>query len=197
MSLWRGTLSKKGQTHVGVRTVQYSDLSGKTAEDGQQLVRLVVHEHPDLEDGPVRIEALPEEVEALEQLMPPVVLDLYMADDETPIRIAMEVNAFNRLAKDSMAAVLKSAERVTPTTRKRPAVAPSNPKRDYGSVEWAGTPHRGKVTDEERDTVRTHLDAVNDHLRARGERLIDLGSKEHVERYGLHSLAKERGITPA
>jgi hypothetical protein len=182
---------------VGVRTVQYSDLSGKIAENGQQLVRLVVHEHPDLDDGPVRIEALPEEVEALEQLMPPVVLDLYLADDETPMRIAMEVEAFNRLAKDSMSAVLKSAERVTPTTRKRSAAAPNSPKRDYGSVEWAGAPHRGKVTDEERDTVRAHLDAVNEHLRARGERLIDLGSKEHVERYGLHSLAVERGITPA
>jgi hypothetical protein len=183
---------------VGVRTVQYSDLSGKLAEDGQPLVRLVVHEHPDLDDGPVRIEALPEEVETLAQLMPPVVLDLYTAGDDTPKRIAMEVAAFNRLAKDSMPAVLKSAERVMPTTtRKRSAAAPSGPKRDYGSVEWAGSPHRGKITDEERDTVRTHLDAVNEHLRSRGERTIDLNSEEHVERYGLHSLAAERGITPA
>jgi hypothetical protein len=189
--------SRKDKIKLGRRTVQYSDLSGEIAEDGQQLVRLVVHEHPDLDDGPVRIEALPAEVEALGQLQPPVVLDIYDPGETTPRRIVMEVETFNRLAKDSMAAVLKSAERHTPTTQKRSAAAPSSPKRDYGRVEWAGSVHRGKVTDQERDTVRTHFDAVNEQLRSRGERTIELTNKEHVERYGLHELAEERDVTPA
>ena len=57
---------------VGQKVVKFSDLTGKIVSDGE-LVRLVVLQHPDLEDGPVEIEAAPSELEAVQQHVTDVV----------------------------------------------------------------------------------------------------------------------------
>jgi hypothetical protein len=49
---------------MGQKTVRFSDLSGQLILDDDALARIVVHEHPELGDGPVEIEAMIEEAEA-------------------------------------------------------------------------------------------------------------------------------------
>jgi len=53
---------------MGQKTVRFSDLSGQLITHDDALARIVVHEHPELVDGPVEIEALTDEAEAIEQL---------------------------------------------------------------------------------------------------------------------------------
>ena len=43
---------------MGQKTVRFSDLSGQLIMREDSLARIVIHEHPDLGDGPVEIEAL-------------------------------------------------------------------------------------------------------------------------------------------
>jgi hypothetical protein len=50
---------------MGQKTVRFSDLSGQLILDDDALARIVVHEHPELGDGPVEIEAMIEEAEAI------------------------------------------------------------------------------------------------------------------------------------
>ncbi len=52
---------------MGQKTVRFSDLSGQLIMHDDALARIVVHEHPELGDGPVEIEALSDEAEAMEQ----------------------------------------------------------------------------------------------------------------------------------
>jgi hypothetical protein len=59
-------------------------------------------------------------------------------------------------------------------------------------LEHAGKPHKGKTTDTEKQLVRDHLAEINERLAKQGIRTISLTDPEHVERYGLDQLAKER-----
>ena len=71
--------------------------------------------------------------------------------------------------------------------RKRPAVG------SIRTLEHAGKPHRGKITEAEKETLRKNLPAVNERLKHDGIRTIDLNNPEHVTRYGLEELVKEAG----
>src|SRR6202020_1600276 len=44
-------------TPVGQKTVRFSDLSGELITRDDTLARIVIHEHPELGDSPVEIEA--------------------------------------------------------------------------------------------------------------------------------------------
>ena len=84
---------------MGQKTVRFSDLSGQLIMHDDALARIVVHEHPELGDGPVEIEALTDEAEAMEEAALRVaVIDLYLPDDIEPRRIVMEADAFDKLA---------------------------------------------------------------------------------------------------
>src|SRR5260370_14615947 len=84
---------------MGQKTVRFSDLSGQLIMHDDALARIVVHEHPELGDGPVEIEALAEEAEAIEEAARRgAVIDLYLPDDLEPRRIVMEADAFDKLA---------------------------------------------------------------------------------------------------
>jgi len=177
------------------RMVRFSDLTNKIIED-DQLVRLVIDQHPALEDGPVEIEAMREEVEPIrKQTLNVVSLKLYEGDSTEPESITMEADAFNKLAGDmDMADIIRRAQPAYPPRRKTAApAAPAAEKIDYGSVDHAGRPKRGKVSDAEKATVAAHLDKVNERLKREGHRTIDLDNTEHVARYGLEKLAKEAG----
>jgi len=160
------------------------------------LARIVVHEHPELGDGPVEIEALTEEAEAMEQgALRVAVIDLYLSDDIEPRRIVMEADAFDKLATQSPMEELLTAARPARRSTRSPASGSSRGDRlDYATREHAGKPHKGKITDTEKQLVRDHLDEINERLAAQGLRTISLTDPEHIERYGLQQLARERNV---
>jgi hypothetical protein len=180
---------------VGQKTVRFSDLSGELITRDDTLARIVIHEHPELGDGPVEIEALADEAMAIEKAAVRVaVVDLFLPGEEEPRRVAMDADAFDRLATDKpMGEVLITARPARRTTRASAPVAARGDRTNYGAVEHAGNPHKGKTTDAEKQVVREHLDEINERLAAQGLRTISLDSQEHVERYGLEDLVKERG----
>ena len=181
---------------MGQKTVRFSDLSGQLITNDDALARIVVHEHPELVDGPVEIEALTDEAEAIEQAALRVaVVDLYLPDDLEPRRIVMEADAFDKLASQSPMDELLGAARPVRRSSK-PAVSGGSrgDRPDYATLEHAGKPHKGKVTDAEKQLVRDHIDEINQRLAGQGLRTISLADPDHVERYDLHPLAAERNL---
>jgi hypothetical protein len=181
---------------MGQKTVRFSDLSGQLIMDDDQLARIVIHEHPELGDGPVEIEALTDEAEDIEQAALRVaVIDLYLPDDIVPRRIVLEADAFDKLASQSPMDELLGAAR--PVRRgSKPAVSGGSrsDRPDYATLEHAGKPHKGKVTDAEKQLVRDHVDEINQRLAGQGLRTISLTDPDHVERYDLQRLAAERNL---
>ena len=181
---------------MGQKTVRFSDLSGQLIMHDDALARIVVHEHPELGDGPVEIEALTEEAEIIEDAALRVaVVDLYLPDDIEPRRIVMEADAFDKLAtQSSMAELLTAARPVRRSTRAAASGSSRGDRLDYTTREHAGKPHKGKITDTEKQLVHDHLDEINERLAAQGLRTISLTDAEHVERYDLHDLAREQNM---
>lgn len=174
------------------RMVRFSDLTNKIIEDDDAVVRIVVEQHPALQNGPVEIEATPDEVEPVRTSALSVVsLKLYQGDGSGPETITMEIEAFNKLAGDmDMADVIRRAQPAYPP-RKQTKPAATSQRMDYSTLEYAGTPHRGKITDAEKDTVRNNLTAVNERLQRDGMRTVDPANTEHAQRYGLDTPAAE------
>ncbi len=181
---------------MGQKTVRFSDLSGQLILDDDALARIVVHEHPDLGDGPVEIEAMVEEAEAMEQAALRVaVVDLYLRDDIEPRRIVVEADVFDKLATENPMSQLLIAARPARRASKTAASGTSRGDRlDYTTLEHAGKPHKGKTTDTEKQLVRDHLAEINERLARQGIRTISLTDPEHVERYGLDQLARDRTL---
>ena len=166
---------------MGTKEVKFSDLSGQLLADDDQPVRLVVLEHPDLNSGPVALEALPHEVRpAVDAALSVAVFELHAGDDE-PRRVVVDVGDFDALATDQpMKAVLNAAEAVKPSGKRTPTAAVN-----YATMEHAGRPHRGKVTAEEARIVREHLADVNARLAAEQLRQIDPANPADAEKYGF------------
>jgi hypothetical protein len=179
---------------MGQKTVRFSDLSGQLITHDDALARIVVHEHPELVDGPVEIEALTDEAEAMEQAALRVaVIDLYLPDDLEPRRIVMEADAFDKLSTENPMDQLLIAAR---PVRRSPRAAVNGGSRgdrvDYSTLEHAGKPHKGKVTEVEKQLVRDHLDEINQRLAGQGIRTISPTDPDHVERYSLRQSALDR-----
>ncbi len=178
------------------RMVRFSDLTNEMIEDDDTVVRIVIEQHPALGNGPVKIEAAQDEVDTIRKGALSVVgLKLYQGDGSEPEAVTMEIEAFNNLAGGvDMADVIRRAEPAYPPRRQaRSAPVPTVDKLDYSTLEHAGKPHRGKITETEQETVRNNLAAINDRLKCDGIRTIDLDNAEHVTRYGLETLAREAG----
>src|SRR6202453_4591272 len=193
----RGTRSKvalREGSSMGQKTVRFSDLSGQLITHDDALARIVVHEHPELVDGPVEIEALTDEAEAIEQAALRVaVIDLYLPDDLEPRRIVMEADAFDQLATENpMDELLVAAGPIRRGPRTSVSAVSRGDRLDYATLEHAGKPHKGKVTDTEKQLVRDHLDEINARLAGQGIRTISLTDPDHVERYGLRQSARDR-----
>lgn len=174
---------------MGQKTVRFSDLSGQLIMQDDALARIVIHEHPDLGDGAVEIEALADEALAFEKdALSVAVIDIYLPGEDEPRRVTLDADAFNEKVTERPVGELLVAAR--PAKRARSASAPRTDRVDYGTLEHAGKPHRGKATDTEKTLVRDNLDEVNKRLAAEGLRTISLDDTEHVERYGLESLTQ-------
>lgn len=180
---------------MGQKTVRFSDLSGQLIMDDDVPARVVVCEHPGLGEGPVEIEALAAEARAIEQAaMAVAVVDVYYPGEDQPRRVAMEAGAFDQLATDKpMGELLVTARPARRSTRSSGASASRESRVNYGTLEHAGKPHKGKVTDAEKQLVREHFDEINERLAGQRMRTISLTDPEHIERYGLERLADERG----
>ena len=169
---------------MGKKTVHVSDFTGEVIEPGTEIVRLVVLEHPDLVAGPVRLEALPTEIESIDD----AALDVAVVEIHDslgggePRRVVLTAGEFDALATDvPMAQLLRTAERVRPA--RTPRKGTDRP--DYATLEHAGKPHRGRVTDEEAQLVRNHLDEINKRLADEGVRQIDPADPAYADRYGF------------
>lgn len=170
---------------MGEKAMRFSDLSGQLAPDPNILAVVTVVDHPDLE-GPVRIDALPEELAQLGKFgLAAVTLEVTMPGEEEPTRHVLTTANFNKLATDRpMAEVLAEAEPVV--VKRRGGSGNGNGEaRDHNTLEWAGTPHKGKTSPEEARLVRENLAAVNDRLIAQGLRPVDPTNPEHARRYGF------------
>jgi len=178
---------------MGQKTVRFSDLSGQLIMHDDALARIVVHEHPELGDGPVEIEALTDEAEAIEEAALRVaVVDLYLRDDLEPRRLVLEADVFDKLATDNPMSELLIAARPARRSSRAPANGTARGDRlDYATLEHAGKPHKGKTTDTEKQLVRDHLAEINERLAKQGFRTISLTDPDHIERYGLDQLARE------
>jgi hypothetical protein len=178
---------------MGQKTVRFSDLSGQLIMHDDALARIVVHEHPELGDGPVEIEALTDEAEAIEEAALRVaVVDLYLRDDLEPRRLVLEADVFDKLATDNPMSELLIAARPARRSSRAPANGTARGDRlDYATLEHAGKPHKGKTTDTEKQLVRDHLAEINERLARQGFRTISLTDPDHIERYGLDQLARE------
>jgi hypothetical protein len=175
---------------MGQKTVRFSDLSGQLIMRDESLARIVVQEHPELDGGPVEIEALADEARAMEKhSLNVAVLDLYLHGEDEPRRVVMDADSFAELATERPVSELLIAAR--PAKRTRSGGSRSE-RPDYGTLEHAGKPHRGKATDAEKALVSEHFDEINERLEAQGLRMISLDDPEHVERYGLADLAEQR-----
>ena len=176
---------------MGQKTVRFSDLSEQLITDDSALVRIVVHEHPELAGQSVEIEAHRDEVQAItDAALQVAVVDLYVADEAEPRRVVLDAAVFDKLATGRpMAELLIAAPPAKRAPRSRATAAAGNERIDYSTLEHAGKPHKGKTTDAEKQLVREHLDEINKRLSAEGQRTIDLHDPSHVERYGLEDLA--------
>jgi hypothetical protein len=171
------------------KTVHVSDFSGKVLQSDDEVVRVVVLEHPDLVAGPVQLDARPAEIENIDD----AALDIAIVEIHDghgggePRRVVLTAGEFDALATDvPMAQLLKTAERVRPAKVPRKG---ATDRLDYATLEHAGKPHRGKTTDEEAQLVREHLDEINKRLADEGIRQIDPADPDHAARYGFDASA--------
>jgi hypothetical protein len=178
---------------VGQKTVRFSDLSGEIITD-EAPSRIVIHEHPDLVGGPVEIDVLGDEALAVEKAAVRVtVLDLYLPGDDEPRRVTVLADDFDKAATDTAMSELLAAARPARRASRAAASAPARGSAaSFATLETAGRPHKGRITEAEQRFVREHFDAINERLAAEGLRPIDLDDPVHIERYDLGELAAKR-----
>ena len=130
---------------MGKRTVHVSDFTGKVLPTADQVVRIVVLEHPDLVAGPVQLEAEPVEVESIDDAALDVaVVEIYDGHGGgQPRRIVLTASEFDALATDvPMAQLLRTAERVRPPKARKT----DRPRLRHAGARRQATPgpgHRG------------------------------------------------------
>jgi hypothetical protein len=102
----------EGVEIMGQKTVRFSDLSGQLIMRDDILARIVIHEHPDLGDGPVEIETLADEALAMEkETLRVAVLDVFLPGEEQPRRVTMDADAFGALVTEKSVAEMLTAAR--------------------------------------------------------------------------------------
>jgi hypothetical protein len=185
---------------MAVKLVHVSDLSGRMGEE-EQFGQLIVRQHPAVAEGPIRLEILPDEIGELPESAQYVQVEYIPPGERSGQQVTLTLEQFNELApgQDMQAIVLRAIAdahqaRATgapaPRRRGRPRKAggdgqPRRRKVNYATLEHAGEPHRGRITQAEKELVRDNLSEINQRLRAGGRREIDPADPEMQERYGL------------
>jgi hypothetical protein len=181
---------------MAVKVVHVSDISGKEADE-QSLGRLVVLDHPEYADLPVTLEVLPDEIESLQGASRFVTVEWIAPGTRKGERMVVSLDDFNLLAG---AGVMESAiqDALITKHRSRPRSGGGSSagagsasgrsgrgKVNYATLEHAGEPHRGRITESEKELVRKNLDQVNRRLHDAGLREIDPKDQAMRDRYGL------------
>ena len=188
---------------MGQKTVRFSDLSGQLITEEDTLTRVVVLEHPELGDSPVEFEALLNEAQGIEKsALRVAVIELHLPGEEEPRRVTVDLDEFDALATDTAMSELLITARPARKTSRTAAATSSRGSRassgggaskvNYATLEHAGEPPKGKITDTERQLVQEHFDEINERLVSQGLRTISLADPEHVARYDLTDLAREQ-----
>src|SRR3954469_4246765 len=176
-------------------TVRVSDLSGNQIPDDEAGGRLIV-EHPDYPE-PVGLDVLPDDVlpYLAEENSRFVVVSVLRADDPNPPRYVMTFADFENLFQTGeSASVLQEAFQAQQQEREAEAPRRGRGRRqdsgtreriDYTSPDHAGEPHRGTVSEGEKEYVRNNLGVVNNRLREQGHREIDPSDPRMAARYGF------------
>jgi hypothetical protein len=176
------------------RTIHFSDLSSQPILDDADVVRVVVIDHPVLDGGAVEFEAAAGELTDIgKDALDVAVIELHTAAGQPPRRVVLDAATFDKLAVDQpMDELLNSATPIRPNGRAERAPASRAADRvNYATLEHAGAPHKGKVTEAEARLVRANLDIVNARLAASGQRTIDPADPTTRERYGFGAAEDE------
>ena len=183
-------------TLMAVKVVHVSDISGREADE-QELGKLVIHEHPDYADLPITLEVLPEEVAEFNSSNRFVTVEYFQPGSRKGQRMTVGLDDFNLLARPgAMDSVIQDALITKHRSRPRSGGGSSaggsasagrsgRGKVNYATLEHAGEPHRGRITEAEKELVRKNLDTVNKRLRDAGQREIDPADQAMRDRYGL------------
>lgn len=179
---------------MGTRLFKVSDISGQVVEEETQLTRLIVEEHPNFSES-IGLEVLPEEIESqLPEQQEYVAFSYTFAGATEPQRFVLPLEEFNRLFPNANGdAILQrvhqeqqqAQEIAAKQGRGRRQPTGTRPRVDYSSAAHAGEPHRGTISEAEKEYVRNNLAEVNARLRANDQREIDPNDPEMAERYGL------------
>jgi hypothetical protein len=182
---------------VAVKTVRVSDLSDRQADENE-FGKLIVRQHPDFAQT-ITLDVPPDEIGELPEGETYVEIEIVQPGDASGQRATLTVEQFNKLGgtKDMKAILTRALEEQRQTRARAPeAPAPKRPQRgargapsrgkvNYASLEHAGEPHRGRITDAEKELVRNNLDKINKRLREAGKREIDPNDPTMKDRYGL------------
>jgi hypothetical protein len=153
----------------------------------------VVLEYPGV-SGPVTLEVRPEEVSRLESAKSFVRAEYYGPGERRPRQFTVAAEDFDALAPDcDMQGLLERVLIETAAERSRGAGGGRQPscggrrggRKNYATLEHAGSPHRGRITEAEKELVRNNLEQINRRLHDTGEREIDPNDPTMRERYGL------------
>jgi hypothetical protein len=180
---------------MATKTIKVSDLTGEEIGGEENLARLVVEEHPSFSD-PVTLEVLAEEVEDRLPVEQNFVRVTYYPSAESggeERSIVLTIEEFNSLSSDwDMDTILTDAHREQQERegrrrgrRGRRGAGERRERKDYSSPEFAGMPHRGRITDAEKAYVRNNLEEVNTRRVQAGHEPIDPSDERQAERYGL------------
>jgi len=159
---------------------------------------LIVEGHPNFPE-PVTLEVLPEEIEGelpTEETVY-VALSYFAPGEPTPRRYVLPLQKFNNLFREQEADAETVLDRVFAAQLEERGMGRSvkgkripEGKRlrfDYASSEHAGEPHRGTISDAEKQYVRENLKQVNARLQQKGIREIDPTDPRMAERYDLRA----------
>jgi hypothetical protein len=183
---------------MGTKVVHVSDISGREGTR-EELGRLVIHQHPEFHQLPVSLDVMPEEIKPLEAVTQLVALEYFAPGSQRGERLTVTLEDFDRLAPDGveMKAVVFQAliDQQARRSAAKAAQQPGTPVQarghgrrarvNYASLEHAGEPHRGRITETEKRLVREHLDDINERLRSQGLRQIDPADAAIKERYSM------------
>jgi hypothetical protein len=176
---------------MATKTIKVSDLTGTEIGGEEYLARIVVEEHPSFSE-PVTLEVLAEEVEERLPEEQNFVRVTYYPSEESggeERHIVLSIEEFNSLSSDfDMETVLQEAYQQQEQEGRRRGRRQRGERRarvDYSSPENAGKPHRGRITEEEKEYVRNNLAEVNERLERDNLRTINPADPEMAERYGF------------
>jgi hypothetical protein len=165
---------------MGRKVTAFSDLSGAEVPE-DELGQLVIRDHPDLSGPAVYLEALPEEVGALDTVnVPMVTVEWRPPGNGETSTFTLTMADFDKLAQSGPTSkLLDGAPRASGRR------SSGGEEVNYATLENAGRPHRGRISPEEAAFVRDNLATVNERLASEGHRLIDPTNAEHKKQYGF------------